>query len=152
MRKLLLGSTALVMLAAPAFALDSDTITVTTQLDQACSVDVAGTDVALPADGSPSAIVPFTYECNYGGEAAVATVTYDSGFDGVSADAGVTDHVYNIVPTTGGSGTSAVPLVNAAAPVTAPNTTQNASFQLDLVAPIVVAGTYTDVLTISIAP
>ncbi|MCE9523490.1 MAG: hypothetical protein K8S25_13790 [Alphaproteobacteria bacterium] len=153
MRNLLLASAAVaIMGVGPAMAAGSDSVTVTTFLAQSCSVSIPGTDVALPPGGGLSLATSFSYQCNYGGEAAVATVTYDSGYDGVSDDLGVTDHEYNIIPSFGSSGTSAAPLINAAAAVTAPNSPQNVSFQLSLVTPIIVAGTYTDTLTISIAP
>ena len=148
MRKLLLASAAIaVMGAGPAMALDSDTITIQSTLAQACQVDIANTTAVMPANGSPSALEAFSFECNFGGEGA--TLSFASTFGGVSN--GFTTHVYNIVPSTGAPGTSAVTFPNFPL-IPLPNTPVNASFTVDLVNPILVAGTYSDTLTISITP
>lgn len=151
MRKILLATTALGLLAAPALAADNDSILITAFVPEACNVSITNPTMSLSPTGAVSAPEAFSYDCNFGGEGADATLTFSSGFGGVSSDGGVTDHVYNITPSTGPAGTSAAPLVNTVA-IAAPNTPVGGTFTLSLVTPINVAGTYTDTMTITIAP
>jgi hypothetical protein len=150
MRKLLLATAAFAVLGAgQALAAGSDSVTVTTTVAESCSVTIPGTNVTLPADGNASAPEAFSFECNYTGE--TAQLTYASGFGGVSSDGGTTDHVYNIVTSHGADGDSATTFSSGVLATTA-LTPVAASVTLDLVNPILVAGVYTDTLTISIAP
>jgi len=149
MRKLLLAATALTIAGVgSALASGSDSITVTTFVPQSCTVSIASTNVALPANGDATAPEAFSYTCNYG--TGTADLTFSSGSGGVTD--GSTTYVYNITPSTGPAGTSAAPVLNTSGVNATPNTPTAASFTLDLVDPIVIAGTYTDTLTISIAP
>jgi hypothetical protein len=150
MRKILLAATAFAFVGAgSALALDSDTITVTAEVPNWCIVDFTDPSVALPADGSVIAS-GFSYTCNYEGSTAV--VTFDSGSNGVVGPGGT--YAYNINWAAGSaSGTSALP-VNSAALATTALANVITSVDLDLVGDqsSMVAGSYTDILTVSIAP
>jgi hypothetical protein len=150
MRKILLAGAAMLATTGMAMALGSDTITVSTTLAQACSVSITSTSVTMPSDGNLSGSEAFSYQCNYA--SGTTTLTFDSGFNGVSADGGTTTFAYNITPSTGAAGTSAAPFNNTPVVNAVANAPSNASFTVDLLNPLAVAGTYTDTLTISIAP
>ncbi len=149
MRTLLLASTALVAFYSPAMAAD---VLITSTVDEACEIS-ADTNATLPSTGAISAPVDFTWSCNYGGEGS-ATITFDSAKGGVQVGNTGPVYVYDIVPTTGGPGDSALAFDNVAAVDPVPNTDVNSSFtlQLDGGLPIEVAGVYTDTLSVTIAP
>ena len=151
MRKVLLATAAFALLGTGvAFASGSDSVLVTTTVPQSCTVDMESTDVTLPSTGASSASTGFSYTCNFTGN--VADVTIHSVNGGVDDDGagGNAAHVYNITSTVG-NGSSAADVVALDVPSTA-LTAMPQSFTLALQAPILVAGTYTDTLSISIAP
>jgi hypothetical protein len=150
MRNILLAGAAMLVTTGMAMAAGSDTITVKTTLDPSCSVSITNALVSLPADGNASVSQAFSYQCNYA--TGNATIEFDSTFDGVSADEGVTTFAYNITPSTGAAGTSLAAFTNVAPVNPTVNTPTAATFTVDLVTPIVVAGVYEDVLEISITP
>lgn len=146
MRKLLLATAAFAIFGAgQALAAGSDSVTVTTIVQESCSVDIPGTNVSLPADGSAAAAEAFSFTCNYTG--STAALTYTSLNLGVGSAA----NPYNIVPSVGASGTSGAAFSSGPLATTA-LTPVNATVTLDLVNPILIAGTYNDTLTISILP
>jgi hypothetical protein len=149
MRNLLLATAALAMACAGhALASGRSSITVTTTVPQSCTVNIPGTNVTLPADGSAAAAEPFTFSCNFTG--SDAQLSYVSTKGGVEDGAGPI-YPYNVVPALGNSGTSSANFSSGPLATTA-LTPVNTSFTLDLVGDIQVAGSYTDTLTISIAP
>jgi opacity protein-like surface antigen len=146
MRKILLASAALALLGGNAMAAD---VTVTTTVAQACSVS-ADPSVILPANGS-SVVGAYSYQCNFTG--STADLTWSSANGGVDADGvgGDPAHDYTIATSLGGSGSASAGLSETNVATTA-NTASPQTFTLALVAPIIVAGTYTDTLTVNIAP
>src|SRR5262245_48101376 len=116
MRKILLASASIVVMAAPAFAAGSDSVTVTTTVQQSCTVDIPNSSVTLPVDASPSASTPLSYTCNFVGEVETATLTFSS----LNLGVGNSSHPYSVTPSTLGSGTSAAPF-NSVGGVTTPN-------------------------------
>lgn len=147
MRNILLAGAAMLATTsmAMAVAVTSDSVTVSTTVAESCSVNITATTVALPSDATASSAVPFTFECNYTGTTAALTYTSTNGGAGSAANP------YNIVTLVGADGTSAAPLVTSGL-VTTALTPVNNSFTLQLQAPILIAGTYSDTLTVSIAP
>lgn len=146
MRKLLLATTAFAVLGAgQALASGNDSVTVTTIVNESCSVSIPGTNVSLPADGSAATAEAFSFTCNYTGSTAALTYTSLNGGVGSSANP------YNIVPSVGASGVSNATFSSGPLATTA-LTPVNATVTLDLVNPILIAGTYNDTLTISILP
>ena len=150
MRKILLAGAAMLATTGMAMAVvvvptNTDSVSVSTTVAQACTVDITATTVTLPADATPSSAVPFTFTCNFTGTTAALTYTSSNGGAGSSANP------YNIITAVGDDGVSTTPLTTGSLVTTALTAVPN-SFTLQLQAPILVAGTYADTLTVSVAP
>ena len=145
MRKILLAGAAMLATTSMAMAAGTDSVTVSTTVAESCSVSITATTVTLPADTTPSAVVPFTFTCNYTGSTAALTYTSTNGGAGSSANP------YDIITLVGDDGDSTAPLVTSGLATTALNPVSN-SFQLQLQDPILIAGSYSDTLTVSVAP
>jgi len=152
MRKLLLATTAFAFLGAgSAMAVDNTQLTIETFVEKACSASFDDIDllVALPADSTQSVNTDFSFECNFTGE--TATVSFSSANLGVEDQTqSLGPHNYAISSTLGGSGSAAAGYTTPAAPTSA-NIADTETLTLQLLADIDVAGTYNDVLTITIA-
>jgi hypothetical protein len=90
----------------------------------------------------------FTYRCNFGSAESTATLTFDSTSDGVVGPGGEIDYNITFGSATGTSNSALV----ASAPVSTPNTDISASFSVALASAPLIAGTYTDILNVSISP
>jgi uncharacterized protein involved in outer membrane biogenesis len=145
MRNILLAGAAMLATTSLAMAAGSDSVAISTTVAESCSVNITATTVTLPADATPSSTVPFTFTCNYTGTSAALTYTSTNGGAGSNANP------YNIITLVGNDGTSAAPLITGSLATTA-LTPVNNSFTLQLQTPILVAGTYSDTLTVSVAP
>jgi len=148
MRKLLLASAALALVAGTANAADNDSVTVTTTVPQACNVSITETNVALPADAVGTAVANFTYVCNF--TDTTADLAWNSTNGGVTD--GFTTHNYSIVSSLGGSGTAAAEPTDSNVATTANVASGPQTVTLQLLSPIIVAGTYTDTLAVTITP
>jgi hypothetical protein len=142
MRKLLLATAALAVLGGPAMAA---TTTVTTTVPQSCTASI-DPNVSLPADAS-AVTGNFSYTCNFTGN--TADVTWKSTNGGVTD--GATTHDYSITSSIGGSGVASIDHTESDVATTA-NVASPQTFTLQLLNPIIVAGTYTDTLAVTIAP
>lgn len=143
MRKILLASAAFI--AATSYAVAAD-VSITSTVAQDCSV-TADAAAVLPSDGTVSAPVDFDFVCNFTG--TVATLSFNSLNGGVQDGAGPV-YAYNIFSAQGNGDstdftTAAIPTV-ALTPI-------DSEFTMQLAAgPILIAGNYSDTLTITISP
>lgn len=143
MRKVLLAGAALLATAGVAFA-GSASVQVETEVPQVCGVQIAAGPVDLPFNGDP-VTHGFQYRCNYTGD---ADVSFTSLYGGVSSDSGATAHNYSITSSLA-TGDAAAGATDTVAVVPGGVATD---FTLALVDPIILAGSYEDTLTITIAP
>jgi len=163
MRKLLLSTVALLAVgaASSAFAADSAPIAISAELAQSCTIN-SGTstnvvlDASAPSDGVPGT---FNYQCNFTGSPTLKFTSANKGAQSTGPDAtlvGYGIYLNDTPPSTPASSwqqASATPASYTGITTTiSPNTQVSPSFRLGLDAPLVVAGTYTDTLTIDIAP
>jgi hypothetical protein len=147
MRKIILAGAAMLATTGMAMAAGSDTVTISSTLPQSCSVDIPTATITLSPTTTASS-QNFTYRCNFGSEESTATLTFDSTSDGVVGPGGEIDYNITFGSATGTSNSALV----ASAPVSTPNTNISASFSVALASAPLVAGTYTDVLNVSISP
>ncbi|MDZ4865738.1 MAG: hypothetical protein SGI91_00310 [Alphaproteobacteria bacterium] len=153
MRKVLLASAALLISAGSALAAGSATVNVSTTLAESCSMtepgDITLSSNAIGGTGSSS----FDVSCNFVGTGtSPLNVTLTSQFGGVKSGATVVD--YTIAFESGSASafsTLTTPLVVPSS-VVAANTAETKSFSATLLAPVVIAGSYNDVVTVAVSP
>jgi hypothetical protein len=130
-----------------AMAAGNDTITVSAILPQSCSVNISSTLIELNLT-STAKTQGFTYRCNFGSETSNASLVFDSGSNAVVGPGGELDYSITVGTATGNSN---APLT-VTAPVATANTDIDASFSVALIEFPTIAGTYSDILTVSITP
>lgn len=146
MRKILLAGAAMLATTTVALAVvPGDSVSITTTVAQACTVSISENTVAIPEGGSVTG--NYSFQCNFSG--STADVVWDSANDGVTDTVNTYD--YNITTSLGGVGLASTGLTESNR-TTVANTPVNATFELSLVPGPKVAGTYLDVLSVSIAP
>ncbi len=146
MRNILLAGAAMLATTGMAMAVSTgDSVNITTTVAQACSVTISQANVSIPEGGSVTG--NYSFQCNFAGN--TADVTWDSANDGVTDTVNTYD--YNITTSLGGVGLASTGLLESNQTLLA-NTAVNATFELSLVPGPKVAGTYQDVLSVSIAP
>ena len=159
MRKLLLAASALVVLgAAPAMALDSETVIVSASVSATCSVsdpnDVSfGTDPVVGATNTSN----FSFTCNFAGNSVgTLQVSFQSANGGLANVNDGTDRSYTVKYGANAAVTAAS--IEVPADIDYPETSGAAnvanarSFTVQLAEALPVAGAYSDTLTVSVAP
>lgn len=159
MKKVILTTAAALaaLTAAPAFAADSVSTTINASLDPTCDITSHSPTLTL---GAVDEVVPgvFSYQCNFIGD---PTFTFTSANGGVktteNGEATATYGIYlNDAPVSGAPSTwlqsSATPVSYSVSTSLTPNTTVSPNFAVALTQALTVAGSYSDTLTISIAP
>jgi len=165
MRKILLATAAFAFSAGMAMAADDADIEINASLDEDCQITDSSASLT---HGAVDEYVPgvFTYECNFIG---APQFTFDSANDGVmtteNGGATVDYGIYlNDIPAFGTPSTFWLKASDTPAgygpggpgPVisttVSPNVSVSPSFAVALIEPLTVAGEYSDLLTITIAP
>jgi hypothetical protein len=161
MRILLLSSAAVALMGAgTALAADSASVQITATQAQSCTINDGGTSSALDLGTTVDAPIAgtFSYQCNFVGSPTLtftslsggvtdATNTYDYGiYLNDAAPASPPSAWLQASASTGG-----VPFTGITS-TTAPNTAVTPFFSVGLSEAIDVAGSYSDTLTIDIAP
>ncbi len=162
MRKILLAGAAMLATTGMAMAVTTSgtQITLQTEVTRACSVVFDDTStLALPSNGDESSGKGVTLACNFTDTSA--DITFASSFQGVKSTT-VNPDAPNPFPYTMTYQHGASPIValgDSSAPRTAPDVASvpgpavtTGVFKAKLVNPILVAGTFSDTVTVSVAP
>lgn len=160
MRRILLATTALAFSAGMAMAADSADVEITAEQAPLC--DITAISGSIPLAGVDVAVAGvLEYQCNFEGYPTFTFTSANGGVmttsnGGATVDYGiyVNDAAPGSPPSTWLQASTAVvpqvyPGISFSAP---PNTTIAPYFQVGLSAPLPVAGSYSDILTVDIAP
>ena len=157
MRKIILSTVAAIaaLTSTSAFAAGTASVNVSSTLAQSCSISTDGSTVTLT--GTTAASTPVTVTCNFTGTPTIAYTSANKGVKGGEGGELVVDYLINyggtpapgnLLASIADGGPAATFNAN---PVT-PNSPNVASLSFALVAAPTVAGTYSDTLTLTVAP
>jgi spore coat protein U-like protein len=162
MRKYLLITTGLALIGAgAALAADSGSVQITATQQDSCQIDSMSSSLDLGNVVDTPVVGDFQYRCTFVGSPQLTFTSANGGVEtssngGATADYGIylNDAAPSSPPSTwlqASAATGGVTYTNITTTV-APNTTVAPSFQVGLTQPLTVSGTYTDTLTVDIAP
>lgn len=154
MRKVLLASAALLLVGATsAFAADSATVTVSTTLAESCSLSEPS-DIDLSSNNiGGTGTSNFDVTCNFEGEGqAPLTVTLTSQNGGVKSGSNVVDYTIDFEAGSASAFSTLTTPLAVTSSVGAANVAEPKSFTATLLADVVVAGEYEDIVTVAVAP
>jgi hypothetical protein len=158
-------ATALVALAHPAMAVDSDSVGLTTSLAASCTLTtlLSPTETLSPPYPGEHDLGDLGYTCNFGNELQYPTLklvapggtVLVNGTDGHSVQYRVKWDLFSFPPAAGFQTSAAPTTLTVQGPGdqgALPNVEQTGSVVVDVLGDLTHAGTYSDVLTFSISP
>ena len=162
MRKIIFSTVAAVaaLTSTSAFAAGSAEVAINAELAKECKITASSSSITLTNNKVPVA-GQFEYSCNFTGSPTLTFASANGGVKTTSGDAAAADYGIYLNDTAYTNDTATWLKASEATTAQtfdditttdAPNTTKSPSFAVALLEDLTVAGTYSDTLTITVAP